>query len=259
MLSHQLFRKRTFFILLLLFPYKLCFAFDHNHKLFTEILNKYTDSKKNFVYYKKLKKNQTVLNRYLTSLRSVSLKSYNKWNNNEKKTFLINAYNAFTIKVIVHHYPVESIKDIGSIFTNTWKKEFSFLNLLNGTIKTLDQIEHDTLRKNFKDYRIHAAVNCASISCPVLRQQAYTAKQLDFELDEQMTKWLSDPSKNQFILNKNLMILSKIFSWYEDDFFKQDNLLNIINKYGPKAAKLLVRRDYKIEYMDYNWKLNEIN
>ena len=232
-------------------------AFDHDHKQWDAILKKNLNSK-GFVKYKAVKANKGPLEAYLKTLKQVKKADYKKWNKQQKMTFLINSYNAFTVKVIVEHYPLKSIKDIGSLFTNTWKTKFPYLSLLEGSILTLDGIEHDTLRKNFKDYRIHAAVNCASISCPVLRGEAYTAAKLNAQLDEQMQVWLADPSRNKFDSKKGVLHLSKLFDWYEDDFVKWGGGVNkVLNKYGPKAAKETLKKKPDIEYLDYDWNLND--
>ena len=247
----------TKFLLCLYLFSSHCHAFDHSHKNFTAVLKKHLDEK-NFVKYKDLKKDSSQLNSYLNELRGVTKKIYNTWTPDQKKSFLINAYNAFTIKVIIEHYPVKSIKDIGSFFTNTWNKKFSYLKLLDGSIETLDGIEHATLRKNFPDYRIHAAVNCASISCPNLRNEAYNAQELESQLNEQMTLWLADTRKNKFTPAKKLIEISKIFSWYEEDFIAGGGLKKIILKFGPKSShKTLMHKDYDVDYLSYNWGLNE--
>lgn len=235
------------------------FAFDHDHKQWDEILKKNLNSK-GFVKYKDIKENKAPLESYLDVLKKVKKAEYSKWTKQEKMTFLINAYNAFTVKVIIEHYPLKSIKDIGSIFTSTWKTKFAYLNLLEGSVLTLDGIEHDTLRESFKDYRIHAAVNCASISCPVLRAEAYTSGKLETQLNEQMEVWLADSSRNQFNVQKGVAKLSKIFDWYEDDFVKWGGGINkVIEKYGPKEAKEVFKKKADIDYMDYDWNLNDVS
>ena len=232
-------------------------AFDHEHKQWDTILKQNLNAK-NLVNYKKIKENKAPLEDYLKVLKSVKKADYSKWNKQQKMTFLINAYNAFTVKVIVENYPLKSIKDIGSLFTSTWKTEFPYLSLLEGSILTLDGIEHDTLRKNFEDYRIHAAVNCASISCPVLRKEAYTPAKLNEQLDEQMQVWLADKTRNQFDSKKGVIKLSKIFDWYEKDFVKWGGGINkVLGKYGPSEAKETIKKKADIDYLDYDWNLND--
>ena len=172
-------------------------AFDHSHGKWTEVLKKYLDSQA-FVNYKELKsdikKGQHPFTQYLQELSSVSENDYKKWSREQQMAFLINSYNAFTVKLIIDKYPVESIRDIGSFFSKPWSLQFfTFL----GKEMSLDPIEHEMLRPVFKDYRIHGAVNCASVSCPVLAKKAFTPQNLDDLLDQQMRLWINDPSRNQ--------------------------------------------------------------
>ena len=248
--------RKLFFLLLayaLISP--IAQAFDHEHQTWSQILKKYLNAKK-LVNYSALKEDQGALNKYLEQLMSISNNEFNSWSNNERKAFLINAYNAFTIKLIVQNYPVNSIKDIGGIFTSPWKKKF--FKLLDGRIKTLDQIEHNELRKKFEDYRIHAAVNCASKSCPPLRPRAFTAARLDTELDEQMELWLADETRNEFKLDSNKIRLSMIFKWYRSDFETWGGGLGtVLLRYAPPQAADLWENNAKISYLSYDWSLNE--
>jgi len=235
--------------------------FDHSHTLWTDLLAKYTD-KEGSVKYSQLKKELADkgashdFSKYLAALEGVSKKQYDAWGKQEKMAFLINAYNAFTIKLIIDHHPVKSIKDIGGFFTKPWSVEF--FALLGGAIKSLDPIEHKLLRPEFKDYRIHAAVNCASVSCPPLRRDAFTSKELDAQLDEQMRVWLADDSRNSWAGSKDEIRISKIFDWYEEDFEKWGGgVKQVLLKYAPADAKKRITTASDIDYLDYNWNLNE--
>jgi hypothetical protein len=170
--------------------------------------------------------------------------------------FLINAYNALTVKLIVDHYPVKSIKDTGTIFTKPWS--IKFFDLLDGTIKSLDPLEHEYLRPKFSDYRIHAAVNCASKSCPELRKEAFVSEKLDAQLDDQMAKWLTDPHRNRVDHEGKTIFLSKIFDWYGKDFEStKGGITAILFKHAPELYKDAVARGYVIKFLDYDWSLNE--
>lgn len=235
--------------------------FDHSHSLWSDILSKVT-APNGDVKYALLKKElddkaaDHVFSEYLSSLEKVTKKQYDAWSEQEKMAFLINAYNAFTIKLIIANYPVKSIKDIGGFFTKPWSVEF--FSLLDGTIKSLDPIEHKVLRPEFKDYRIHAAVNCASVSCPPLRRSAFTSKDLDAQLDEQMREWLADDSRNSWSGPKKQIRVSKIFDWYEEDFEQWGGgVKKVLMKYAPSDAKERIKSADDIDYLDYNWKLNE--
>ncbi|MCT4643000.1 MAG: DUF547 domain-containing protein [Bacteriovoracaceae bacterium] len=223
-------------------------SFDHSHAKFDSLLQKYVSYKKSqsLVDYKGFKKDKSILESYLADLSAVEKKTYNNFSADEKLAFLINAYNAFTIKLIVENYPVESIKDIGSLFTSPWKKKFF---KLFGKKMTLDGIEHGTIRKQFKEPRIHFAVNCASLGCPSLYNRAFIPGKLDVMLELVTQKFLNNKEKN-FVKNDELHI-SKIFDWYGDDFDVAGGVETFIKK------KLKLKGSYDLEYLDYDWDLNE--
>jgi hypothetical protein len=225
---------------------------DHapSNQLYTKILQKYVNSS-GLVNYKGLKNDKAEFEQYLKLLSDTP--PSDKWNNNEKKAYWINAYNAFTLKLIVDNYPVKSIKDIGpSIqipFVNTpWQKEFF---KIGGQDMKLDRIEHDILRKQFNDPRIHFTLVCASRSCPKLRNEAYEAARLDEQLNDQGRAFLADRSKN--IITPDKLQLSKIFSWFKGDFTKNGSLIDFLNRFS--AAK--INKDADIDHLSYNWNLNE--
>ena len=237
-------------------------AKDWDHSKWGIILEKYLNDEGLF-NYKGLMKNDedlALLHQYSRALNKLPFSDFKGWNRNKQMAFLINAYNALTVQLMVDYMnkegPVESIKDTSGIFSSPWSKEWPFIRLFNGKITTLDGLEHETLRAQYKDYRIHAAVNCASWSCPVLRKQVYKGSTLDKDLDEQMRIWLSDSSKNSYDPKSHTLKLSKIFKWYGEDF-EAEGIPAVMNKYGPRAAKGVVSyKDYRVEFMDYNWRLN---
>lgn len=176
------------------------------------------------------------------------------WTENAKIAYWLNAYNAFTIKLIVDHYPLKSIKDLGAkhqiIFINTpWDIKFF---KIGGKTMTLNRIEHRILRKEFREPRIHFALNCASLSCPKLRREAYEGTRLDAQLTDQAKEFLSDPSRNQ-LTAKNPK-LSAIFSFYGKDMTKWSgkSLIAFINQYAP----IKIDEKAELDYLDYNWNLN---
>ncbi|MBX7230925.1 MAG: DUF547 domain-containing protein [Bdellovibrionales bacterium] len=255
---------KLFIGLLSLLP-SFSYAFDHQHALWTTTLKNF-QNQKGLINYKTLKEESSTdsehsFNQYLTSIQSVAFKEYETWTTDQKKAFLINSYNALTVKLIIEHYPVTSIKKIGGFFGNPWK--ISFFHLLDKKITTLDEIEHTWLRPNFKDYRIHAAVNCASISCPSLKHEAYIANLLNTQLDEQMKIWLKDPSRNQINLKNNTFQVSKIFDWYKSDFHDWGpGVPNIILKYLSDKnvpSQRTPSSQMKVKYLEYKWDLNEAN
>ncbi|TMP03425.1 DUF547 domain-containing protein [Pseudoalteromonas sp. S3178] len=216
------------------------------------------------VDYAAIKAKHSELKTYLDSLSAVTQNEFDTWEKPKQLAFLINAYNAFTVELILTKYPdLKSIKDLGSFFSSPWSKEF--VPLL-GKTRSLDNIEHGLIRGSgkYNDPRIHFAVNCASIGCPALREEAYTATDLESQLQEQTVRFLSDMTRN--IAQDNTLSVSSIFKWYADDFeqgFKGANTLQQFFMQYPKALKLipaqqkaLKNNDMKVKFLDYNWDLN---
>ena len=223
--------------------------FDHTHARLTRVLKKHVSKGK--VDYTALRKDRKVLDSYLKGLEGVSKKDFQDWSDSQKIAFWINAYNAYTLKLIIDNDPVKSIKDLGGWFTSVFGIDFIPLNNLFGEVVDLNRIEHGTLRKNFNEPRIHFALVCASISCPALRSEAYIAKDLDKQLDKQARIFLTDVEKNRYDRKSNTLYLSKIFSWFNNDFRKASRT---IRKYVAQYLKF--PSDVRVEYLDYDWSLN---
>ena len=222
------------------------------HELWTTLVQKHV-SEKGQVNYKGFIQDSLLLNRYLDVLRSAHPND-RFWSQDERLAYWINAYNAFTVKLIVDNYPVKSIKDIKSgipFINDVW--EINFIEI-EGKSYNLNYIEHRIVRKRWKEPRIHAAFNCASFSCPRLRNEAFTADRLNEQLDDQMSYFINNPDKNQ--LDPDNPKMSKLFSnlWYGKDF-KQTGLSKIefINQY----AKIKINKNADVDYLDYKWNLNE--
>lgn len=193
------------------------------------------------VDYKGLKKNVKKLDAYLAKL--ANQKESDLTSRSAKMAYWINAYNAFTIKLIVDNYPVSSIRDLegGSPWDKKWIK-------VNGETLSLNNIEHDILRKKYSDARIHFAVNCAAVSCPKVLNRAWTADNLERNF-EKMTKQFVNNAVANTLSNDNIQ-LSKIFEWYAVDF---PSLIPFLNKY----ADVKISPNAVVRYKDYNWSLNE--
>ncbi len=174
-----------------------------------------------------------------------------KWTEEERLAYWINAYNAFTVELILRHYPLESITDIKKLhipLVNTpWHIKFF---KIGGVEMNLDEIEHKILRKKFDEPRIHFAIVCASVSCPNLLNEAFTAEKLEQQLTAQAKSFVNDPTKN--ILAEDKVQLSKIFSWFKGDFTKNGSLIAYINQYADKP----VSEKAKVKHLSYNWNLN---
>jgi len=205
----------------------------------------------NAVDYSNLKKDP------LFSGLSSRLKSYDLNDlkaEQSRLTFWINVYNILAAKMITDHYPIESIKDAGSLFKSVWKQP---AGKVGGKERTLNEIEHEILRK-MNEPRIHVAIVCASVSCPDLRLEAYQTEKLNDQLDDQMQKFLRSREKGMKLdESKNRVYLSSIFKWFNEDFESKGGVLKYISHYArEEEKKVLNNSKLKISYMDYNWKIN---
>ncbi|MEE3034632.1 MAG: DUF547 domain-containing protein [Bacteroidota bacterium] len=203
-------------------------------------LKKYV-SEEGVVNYKKWKHNKHSIESYIKALEEQPPKKY--WSERQILSYWINAYNALTVLLILDNYPVESIKKI----QNPWKKKVFFTN---GISYSLGEIEHDILRKK-SEPRIHFAINCASISCPKLSNNAYRSNLLESQLEASTRRFLNDESKN--IFSQNQMKLSKIFLWYKKDFGSKKSLIKFLNLYVPRK----ISKKTRLAYLRYNWGLND--
>lgn len=222
-----------------------------DHSLFNQLLKKYVNEK-GFVNYKGFKREQGELRKYLNLLSSNP--PTDQWTRNDQMAYWINAYNAFTIELILNHYPVKSIKDIGSTIqipfvTTPWASKFF---KIGGEPTSLDNIEHGILRKKFDDPRIHFALVCAAVSCPPLRNEAYVGSQLDAQLNAQGRTFFNDPTKN--VITPGRVSLSKILDWYGGDFKKNGQT---IAKWVNRYVSTKLADNASVSYQDYNWALNE--
>ena len=240
-------RQILIWALVLWFPVQ-CLAADVDHGIYGELLEKYVV--KHRVNYAGFQREEARLDQYLDRLSAVDPDQLTR---NQAMAFYINAYNAYTIKLILSKYPeLNSIKELGSFFSNPWNKKFI---PLQGRTVTLDYIEHEVLRPRYKDPRIHFAINCASKGCPPLRNTPYTGLDLERELEEQTRAFINDPSRTFF--RDNTLFVSKIFDWFGEDF--DDNPEAFVRRYAEgelKAALDNARGNIKIAYLSYDWSLN---
>jgi Protein of unknown function, DUF547 len=246
-------------LFLFLSPFTACFKVKDvvsnskpiNHALYDSLLHKYVDSE-GLVDYKGFIKDSVAFNSYL-NLLSENYPNEKNWTKEERLAYWLNAYNAFTIKLICNYYPVASIKDVKSgipFVSDTWTIEFFSIE---GKKYNLNNIEHGIVRPKFNDPRVHCALNCASMSCPKLLSEAYRAEKLNEQLDAQVRVFLKDPSRNKIISTEKAE-LSKIFTWFEGDFKKvSPSVIAFINKY----SEVQLSEKAKLDYLDYDWKLNE--
>lgn len=222
-----------------------------DHQRWSQLLSRHVDHD-GFVDYQGFIRDSLALYEYLEELKNHA-PDKQSWTREEQLAYWINTYNAFTIKLIIDHYPVESIKDIGSFiqipFINTpW--DIKFIEI-GGRKYDLNNIEHGILRKEFDEPRIHFAIVCASMSCPKLRREAYTPAKLEEQLQEQAITFLNDPQKNKF--DTEMAEISKIFNWFRSDFTNDGSLIEFLNQFTEAELD----DQTKITYMDYDWSLNE--
>jgi len=219
-----------------------------DHTLYGRLLQKYV--RNGVVDYQGFKREEAILDRYLSILEKTDPNALAR---NEQFAFFINAYNAWTLKLILSGYPgITSIKDLGTFFKSPWKKK---IDRIHGDVVTLDTLEHDILRPRFKDPRMHFALNCASKGCPPLRSKPYEGYILDQQLEEATEAFINDPDRNH--LEGDTLYVSSIFKWYAEDF--NNDMLRFIVTYAKGAfGKDLKERQAQIrlEYLDYDWSLN---
>ncbi len=252
-------------------------SFDHSHAAFTTLLTKHVvlidGGKTSKVKYAELNKDQPQLKSYLDGLSRVTEAEFNAWPAPQQMAFLINAYNGYTLELILQNYPVKSIKDIGGLFDNRWKRKF--FKLL-GQDSYLDKIEHEILRKPgaYNEPRVHYAVNCASIGCPSLREEAFTADRLGAQLEEQAVRFLSDRTRNRYANGK--LEVSRLFNWFKEDwaggytgFDGKTQAIKSREEYFARYAKqladspadqqVIASGKAPLSYLDYDWSLNGAN
>jgi hypothetical protein len=219
------------------------------------------------VNYKGFAQDRAELKKVLDGFSALSKADYDKLKKDDKLAFLINAYNAYTVELILTKYPdLKSIRDIGSLVTKTWR--IKFFNLL-GEERHLDNVEHDMIRAPgaFDDPRIHMAVVCASIGCPALRPEAFLGATLDATLEDSVKRFLKDKTRNRFNASSGKLEVSKIFDWYKGDFDKGLKGIGSREQFFGKYSELLATdsagqqlvKDGKasISFLDYDWSLND--
>ncbi len=244
------------------------------------VLNKYVDDK-GMVDYKALKANREELDRYNESIAAIDPQDFAKWSDQEKIALLINAYNSLTLKAIINNYPIKkslfnpsayiypsnSIRQISGVWDETTHE-------VMGKEMTLDHIEHEILRKDFNEPRIHMALVCAAMGCPILRNEPYTGEKLEEQLEDQSRRFMNNPAKFRIDKESSVVYLSSIFKWFGSDFVKKypvknqfkgpnetvSSVLKFASSYlTDDDANYLKEGDYSIEYLDYDWSLNEQN
>lgn len=251
---------------------------EFSYAMYNDVLQQHVNAE-GFVDYASLKAEREPLDRFIAALGSVNEPELQSWSTERRLAFWMNAYNAITLKYIIDNYPIKkgglisgalypenSIRQIDGVWTE-------LTTPVAGTALTLDHIEHEILRKDFKEPRIHMAINCASIGCPPLRSEAFVAERLDEQLDDQTKRFLTSPDKFRIDRDNDDVYLSPIFDWFGEDFVpayapeddsfadhseKLAAVLNFVSGYVSETdAHYLRHNDYDVAFSDYDWSLNE--
>jgi hypothetical protein len=246
-------------------------AFDPSYAAWDALLKKHVryapDGFSSRVDYAGLLRERSALRAVLADFSAVPRESFEKWPRAEREAFLINAYNAFTIEKVLTRYPdLQSIRDFGSVFGNPWKDRF--FSLL-GDRRTLDEVEHGMLRSPgaYDEPRVHVALVCASIGCPMLRDEAYVAPRLEAQLADALRRFLSDRTRNRYDPASKKLRVSRIFDWYGGDFERghqgftsvRATLARFADVLADASADREAIRQQRVEvgYLDYDWGLND--
>jgi hypothetical protein len=246
-------------------------AFDHSHAAWSGLLKRHVvvlrDGHAAQVRYAGFAADRSALKAYLQTLSSVSEAQFSTFGKPQQQAFLINAYNAFTVELILTKYPgIRSIKELGTLFQSPW--QIRWVPLLGRTV-SLDDIEHAMLRQRgrYDDPRAHFAVNCASVGCPALREEAFVPDRLDAQLEQQARRFLSDRSRNRFNAERDRLEVSRIFDWYGEDFRLGHrgiaSLRGFLARFADQLADSADHRErirsqrIDVAFLDYDWMLND--
>lgn len=237
---------------------------DQQYETYAEILATYVDEE-GLVDYAALQQNRQPLDDFLAAIALIDDETYNSWSEADQIAFWVNAYNAFTLASIIDQEPIKaSIKDIPGV----WRFNE---HAVQGKSITLDHMEHQILRVDFNEPRIHAALVCAAISCPPLRGEPFTGEALDAQLDDQVDLFLAKSDGLEINQEEGVVSLSKIFDWFGEDWAAtywtedgftgstaQKSVLNFVSNYvSEEQAAYLEAGDYDVRYFNYDWSLND--
>lgn len=262
---------RTLLAALLLAASTLAAALDHSHAAWEALLKKHVryvqGGNASRVDYAAFARDRAALKAVLADYSKVTRSEFDTWSKPQQQAFLYNAYNAFTVEKILTRYPdIRSIRDFGTVFGNPWKDRFF---TLFGQPAHLDQIEHEILRRDgaYDEPRVHVAVVCASIGCPMLRSDAFTAERLEAQLEDAMRRFLSDRSRNRYNAQARKLEVSRIFDWYGKDFERGHRGYTSVRATLARYADLLADRPedraavrearVEVAFLEYDWALND--
>ena len=264
--------RRAFLALLALAFALPAAAFDHGYAAWGALLEAHVryieDGHASRVDYAGMQRDRARLKAVLRDFEQVPRAEFERWTKPQQEAFLINAYNAFTVEKILTRYPdIRSIRDFGTIFGNPWKDDFF---TLFGAPMTLDGIEHGMLRKEgaYDEPRVHFAVVCASVGCPMLRREPFVAGRLDAQLEDAMRRFLGDRRRNRYDPAARKLEVSKIFDWYGQDFTHgwhgyasvKATLARYADLLADSAGDREAIRNQAVDvgFLDYDWSLNDV-
>lgn len=247
-------------------------AFDHSHADWTALLRQHLrvldGGRASQLAYAGLAQDRPALKAYLAGLSAVAPAQFERFTKAQQMAFLVNAYNAFTVELVLTRYPrLASIKDLGSLWQSPWKPKW--VPLLGAPL-SLDDIEHGMLRQRgrFDDFRVHFAVNCASIGCPALREEAFVAERLDAQLDEMAQRFMADRSRNRYHVERRRLEVSKLFDWFGDDWALGHRGIHRLDQFFARHAEQLADAPadrariraggVPVVFLDYDWRLNDV-
>ena len=246
-------------------------ALDHSHAAWEALLRKHVryaaNGNASQVSYAGMARDRAALRGVMDEYQKVTKAEFDDWTKAQQQAFLVNFYNAATVEKILRRYPdIKSIRDYGTVFGNPWKDKFF---TLFGQPAYLDQVEHEILRREgaYDEPRVHVAVVCASVGCPMLRNEAFTAERLDAQLEDGMRRFLSDRSRNRYNPETRRLEVSKIFDWYGKDFEKGHrgfaSVRGTLARYAdlladrPEDRALVKAEKAEVQFLDYDWSLND--
>jgi len=243
-------------------------VFDHTYAALAHLLTAHVrwlpDGAQSRVDYRGAAADRANLSAVLAAFSAVERTDFAGWTRDEQFAFLVNAYNAFTLDLVLTRWPnLTSIRDLGSLLRSPWRRRFF---TLLGAPRHLDWIEHDQLRARYGDPRVHVAVNCASVGCPALRPEPFVAARLDEQLEDSMRRFLGDRTRNR-VTGRRLEV-SAIFKWYRDDFAAGHGgvpgVAGFLGRYAdalshdPAEQAALRRGAFPVTYLPYDWSLNAL-
>ena len=233
-------------------------AFDHAHAAWDRLVKRHVvvldGGRASQLRYAGMAQDRQALAAYLAGLSAVTQAQFDGWAREAQLAFLINAYNAFTVEKVLSRYPdLRSIWDFGKLFGNPFRDEFF---VLLGERSSLDRIEHRILRKRYREPRLHYALNCASVGCPMLREEAYQGEHLERQLEEQARRFLSDRTRNR--LRAGRLEVSRIFDWFAEDFEpRAAYFARHADLLADDAAGRAQVAAAPVSFLDYDWALND--